>query len=90
VRPCIERIWGTLKTYLANSPTLAIQGRIRQVYAFFRERTPEQLLATAAPHTSPWLLDGYMQTMSRPRQPWWRPPNCQSWISTLAYSPACT
>jgi hypothetical protein len=29
-------------------------------------------------------------TMRRPRQPWWRPPNCQSWISTLAYSPART
>jgi hypothetical protein len=48
-------LWGALKTYLANSPTLTIQGRIRQVHAFFRERTPEQLLATAAPHSSPWL-----------------------------------
>jgi lactate 2-monooxygenase len=62
----------------------------RQAHAFFRERTPTQLLATAAPRSSPWLPDGYMQTMSRPRQPWGRPPNCQSWISTLAYSPACT
>jgi transposase len=26
----IERIWGALKTHLANSPTLTIQGRIRQ------------------------------------------------------------
>jgi hypothetical protein len=85
----VERIWGALKTWLANSPTLT-QGRIRQVHAFFRERTTEQLLATAAPHSSPWLPDGYMQAMSRPRQPWWRPPNCQSWSSTLAYSPACT
>jgi hypothetical protein len=24
------------------------------------------------------------------RQPWGRPPNCQSWISTLVYSLACT
>jgi DDE superfamily endonuclease len=85
-----ERVWGALKTYLANSPTLTIQGRIRQVHAFFRQRTPQQLLATAAPHGSPRLPDGYMQTMSRPHQPCWRPPNCQSWISTLAYSPACT
>jgi hypothetical protein len=28
--------------------------------------------------------------LARPCQPWWRPPNCQSWISTLAYSPART
>jgi hypothetical protein len=35
--------------------------RIRQVHALFRGRTPEQLLATAAPHSSPWLPDGYMQ-----------------------------
>jgi transposase len=57
----IERIWGALKTHLANSPTLTIQGRIRQVHAFFRARTPEQLLATAAPSSSPWLPEGYMQ-----------------------------
>jgi hypothetical protein len=35
----IERIWGALKTHLANTPTLTIQGRIRQVHAFFRART---------------------------------------------------
>jgi hypothetical protein len=55
-----ERIWGALKTHLANSPTLTIQGRIRQVHAFFRARTlnsswprrPVQLAAAAR---------GYMQ-----------------------------
>jgi transposase-like protein len=86
----IERIWGALKTYLANSPTLTIQGRVRQVHAFFRTRSPAQLLATArrtAPRGCPTVT---CNTMSGPRQPWWRPPNCQSWISTLAYSPACT
>jgi hypothetical protein len=57
----IERIWGALKTHLANSPTLTIQGRIRQVHAFFRARTSGQLLATAAPSSSPWLPEGYMQ-----------------------------
>jgi hypothetical protein len=46
---------------LANSPTLTIAGRIRQVHAFFRQRTNEQILATAAPHSSPWLSDGYGQ-----------------------------
>jgi transposase len=31
-----ERIWGVLKAWLANNPTSTIQGRIRQVHAFFR------------------------------------------------------
>jgi transposase len=57
----VERIWGALKAALANSPTLTIAGRIRQVHAFFRQRTNEQLLATAAPHSSPWLPEGYGQ-----------------------------
>jgi transposase len=57
----VERVWGALKAWLANSPTLTIQGRVRQVHAFFCQRTPAQLLATAAPHSSPWLPEGYMQ-----------------------------
>jgi transposase len=57
----VERIWAALKAWLADSPTLTIQGRIRQVHAFFRARDPAQLLATAAPHSSPWLPEGYMQ-----------------------------
>jgi transposase len=57
----VERVWGVLKAALANSPTLTIAGRIRQVHAFFRQRTNEQLLATAAPHSSPWLPDSYGQ-----------------------------
>ncbi len=56
-----ERIWAALKAWLANSPTLTIQGRVRQVHAFFRQRTPAQMLATAAPHSSPWLPEGYVQ-----------------------------
>ena len=56
-----ERIWGALKAWLANSPTLTIQGRVRQVHTFFRQRAPAQMLATAAPHSSPWLPEGYMQ-----------------------------
>jgi transposase len=59
----VERIWGALKAWLANSPTLTIQGRIRQVHAFFRARSPAQLLATAAPHSSPWLPKGYVQNL---------------------------
>jgi len=57
----VERIWGSLKAWLANSPTLTIQGRVRQVHAFFRARSPAQMLATAAPHSSPWLPEGYVQ-----------------------------
>jgi transposase len=56
-----ERIWAALKAWLANNPTLTIQGRVRQVHAFFRDRTSAQLLATAAPHSSPWLSEGYVQ-----------------------------
>jgi transposase len=57
----LERIWAALKAWLANTPTLTIQGRLRQVHAFFRARSPAQLLATAAPSSSPWLPEGYMQ-----------------------------
>jgi transposase len=57
----VERIWGTLKAELANSPTLTIQGRVRQVHAFFRTRSPTDLLVTAAPHSSPWLPHSYGQ-----------------------------
>jgi transposase len=56
-----ERVWAALKAWLANSPTLTIQGRVRQVHAFFRERTAAQMLATAAPSSSPWLPEGYVQ-----------------------------
>ncbi len=35
----VERIWGALKAWLANNPTLTIQGHVRQVHAFFRQRT---------------------------------------------------
>jgi transposase len=61
----VERIWGALKAWLANNPTLTIQGRVRQVHAFFRQRSPTQLLATAAPHSSPWLPEGYMQNFKQ-------------------------
>jgi transposase len=57
----VERVWGALKAYLANSPTLTMAGRLRQVHAFFRHRTSEQMLHTAAPHSSPWLPDDYGQ-----------------------------
>jgi transposase len=61
----VERIWGALKAWLANSPTLTIAGRVRQVHAFFRDRTDAQLLATAAPSSSPWLPEDYGQNFRR-------------------------
>jgi transposase len=57
----VERIWAALKAWLANAPTVTIQGRVRQVHAFFRQRSPTDMLTTAAPHSSPWLPEGYMQ-----------------------------
>ena len=59
----VERIWAALKAWLANSPTLTVQGRVRQVHAFFRQRSPTQLLATDAPHSSPRLPEGYVQNV---------------------------
>jgi hypothetical protein len=58
----VERIWAALQAALADSPTLAVAGRLRQVHAFFRARSPAQMLATAAPHNSPWLFKGYGQS----------------------------
>jgi len=58
----VERIWAALKAWLANSPTLTIQGRVRQVHAFFRARSPDQMLATTAPDSSPWLPEESLQS----------------------------
>ena len=35
----------------------------RQIRSFFRARSPDQMLATAAPCTSPWLPPGYEQNL---------------------------
>jgi transposase len=53
-----ERIWAALKNYLANT-AVTWPGRLRQIHSFFRARSPDQMLATAAPWTSPWLPPGY-------------------------------
>jgi transposase len=58
-----ERIWGALKRWLANNPVATISDRMRQVHTFFRNRTPTQMLATAAPHSSPWIPEGYAQDL---------------------------
>jgi hypothetical protein len=49
-----------------HSPTLTIQGRVGQVHAFFHAHSPEQLLATTAPDSSPWLPEESLQSFSRP------------------------
>jgi transposase len=56
----VERIWAALKAYLANT-AVTWPGRLRQVHAFFRQRSPTQMLTTAAPWTSPWLPKNYAQ-----------------------------
>lgn len=57
----VERIWAVLKQHIANTAPATMTDRIRQAHAFFRNRTTEQNLTTAAPWTSPWLPEGYGQ-----------------------------
>ena len=59
----VERIWGAMKRYLANSPPPTIQGRVSQAMNFFAACTPEQLLCTAAPWKARWLPTGYGQNL---------------------------
>jgi hypothetical protein len=49
----VERIWGTLKTELANTPVETMAGRVRQIQAFFGERSQERRLGCALPFRSP-------------------------------------
>ena len=53
-----ERIWAVLKNYVANT-AVTWPGRLRQIHSYFRNRSPDQMLATAAPWTRPlaatWL-----------------------------------
>jgi hypothetical protein len=56
----VERIWAALKAFIANT-AVTWPGRRRQLHAFFRARSPDRLLATAAPWTSPWFPDSYAQ-----------------------------
>jgi transposase len=55
-----ERIWAALKNYVAST-AVSWPGRLRQIHSFFRTRSPGQMLATAAPWTSPWLPPRYEQ-----------------------------
>ncbi len=57
----VERIWGAIKAYLANSPPRTTTGRISQAISFFSAATPEQMLNTAAPWKARWLPRHYGQ-----------------------------
>nr|WP_198406876.1 IS630 family transposase [Nocardia terpenica] len=59
----VERIWHALKDYIANT-AVTWPARQRQIHSYFRTRSPDQLLTTAAPWTSPWLPPDYEQN-------WW-------------------
>jgi len=61
----VERIRGTLKRHLANSPPPTMAGRFTQAATFFRQRTPEQMLYTAAPENAPWFPKHYGQNLWR-------------------------
>ncbi len=61
-----ERVWAAMKTWIANTAPATMADRVRQAHAFFRHRTPAQMLTTTAPWTSPWLPDGYGQDLRQP------------------------
>ncbi len=58
----VERIRG-MRTYLATTPVETMAGRVRQVQAFFGERSQERRLRCASPFRSPWLPEGYAQNV---------------------------
>ena len=60
-----RRIWERWKNYVANT-AVSWPGRLRQIHAPFRARSPDQMLATAAPWTSPWLPPVTNRTIGMP------------------------
>ncbi|ACZ86699.1 hypothetical protein Aros01_07920 [Streptosporangium roseum] len=54
----VERVRAGLKAFIANT-AVTWPGRLRQIHAFLRARSPDQLPTAAAPWTSPWLPAGY-------------------------------
>lgn len=57
----VERVWASLKRAIANTAPVTMADRVRQARAFFRHHSPDQMLATAAAWSSPWLPEGYGQ-----------------------------
>jgi transposase len=62
----VERVWGALKAWLANTPTLTIQGRVRQVHAFFRARSPQSCWRPPRPTAHPGSPTVTCRTSRRP------------------------
>lgn len=62
----VERVWAALKRRIANTAPVTMTERVRQARAFFRHHSPDQMLATAAPWSSPWLTDRYEQDFEGP------------------------
>lgn len=56
----VERIRARPKNYAANT-AVSWPGRLGRIHSFFRARSPDEMLATAVPWTSPWLPQGYEQ-----------------------------
>jgi transposase len=57
----VERVWASLKRWIANTAPVSMAARVGQAHTFFRHRSPAQMLATAAPSSSPWLPESYGQ-----------------------------
>jgi hypothetical protein len=57
----VERAWAGLTQWIANTAPATMADRVRQTDAYFRGRTAEQTLTTAAPWTSPWLPERFRQ-----------------------------
>jgi hypothetical protein len=55
-----QRIWAALKNYVANT-AVTWPGRLRQIHSFFRARSPDEMLDTAAP----WTAHGCRRVTSR-------------------------
>jgi hypothetical protein len=55
--------WGAMRTELASTPVESMAGRVRQVQAFFGERSQEQGLRGALSFRSPWLPEGSAQNV---------------------------
>lgn len=62
----VERVWGALKADLANSPPPTMAGRLHQARHFFRQRSPDAMLITAAPWRATWLEPRFGQNLWPP------------------------
>ena len=56
----VERIWGALKNYVANT-AVTRPGRLRQIHSSFRARSPDEMLAHRRALDQPLLPPGYEQ-----------------------------